>query len=174
PEAADPTAPKLDLPPEDEATRLGDAVAGRGGDEFEAGLKQLTDAEGPAYTKALLRVVGRTDGDRRRQARDALAERLTRMSAKTLRAMMVFNDAELRRGAVLAAAMQEDPKTDYVPDLIARVAEDEEDLVVRAARAGLKALTGSDKDFGPADGASKAERKAAADAWRQFWAGKKK
>ena len=59
----------------------------------------------------------------------------------------------------------------HVPDLIDRLTDDEE-LVVRAAKAGLKSLTG--KDFGPANGATKAEHKAAADAWRAWWGKQKK
>jgi HEAT repeat protein len=81
---------------------------------------------------------------------------------------MKGTDPELRRGAVLAAAMKDDKA--YIPDLIARITDDEE-LVVRAARAGLKSLSDG-KDFGPRSGSSKAEREAAAKAWRD-WAAKK-
>jgi HEAT repeat protein len=87
------------------------------------------------------------------------------MSAGTLKGMMKAEDAEMRRGAVLAAAMKDDKA--HVPDLIDRLT-DEEEVVVRAARAGLKSLTS--QDFGPKNGATKAECKAAAAAWRAWWA----
>jgi HEAT repeat protein len=87
------------------------------------------------------------------------------MSAETLRGMAACADPELRRGAVLACAMKDDRA--HVPDLIDRLADDDE-RVVRAARAGLKSLSGG-QDFGPTAGAPKADRKIAADAWRAWW-----
>lgn len=132
-------------------------------------LEQARDGKGADYTKALVLAIHRLEGDRKKQAREALAERLTRMSAETLRGMIKTDDAELRRGAVLACAMRDDKS--HVPDLIDRLADDE-DLVVRAARAGLKSLTG--QDFGPASDASKADRKVAADKWRAWWTKQKK
>jgi hypothetical protein len=132
-------------------------------------LERVRDAKGAEYTRALVLVIHQVDGDRKKQAREALAERLTRMNADTLRGLLKDADAELRRGAVLACAMKDDQA--HVPDLIDRLADDEE-LVVRAARAGLKSLTG--QDFGPKPEATKAERKAAADAWRGWWAKQKK
>jgi hypothetical protein len=131
-------------------------------------LKKLRDSKGPVYTKALAASVSRLDGERRSGARAALAERLTRMTASTLRALAREEDAELRRAAVLAMAMKDD--RDHVPDLVAAIL-DEEEVVVRAARAGLKSLTG--KDFGPAVNATLGEKKLAVSAWNE-WLGKQK
>ena len=47
----------------------------------------------------------------------------------------------------------------HIPDLIDRLLDDEE-LVVRAARAGLKSLSDG-KDFGPQNGSTKADREEA-------------
>ena len=58
----------------------------------------------------------------------------------------------------------------HVPDLIDRL-EDGDDLVVRAAKAGLKSLTS--QDFGPKANASADERKAAVAAWKAWWARQK-
>jgi hypothetical protein len=60
---------------------------------------------------------------------------------------------------------------DHVPDLIAAL-EDKDESVVRAARAGLKSLTG--KDLGPAPGASAAQKAAAVRAWREWYNKEKK
>lgn len=132
-------------------------------------LNKLRDTKGTVYTHALVGAVYRLDGERRKSARAALAERLTRMTAETLRSMAKAEDAELRRGAVLAMAMKDEKV--HVPDLIAALL-DEEDLVVRAARAGLKSLTG--EDFGPAPNASAGQKKLAVDSWTEWQAKQKK
>ena len=105
---------------------------------------------------------------RLKEAREALAERLTRMTADSLRTMAKAEEPELRRGAVLAMAMKDDKA--HVPDLITALLDDQE-FVVRAAKASLKSLTG--QDFGPAAGATLAERTAAAKAWLE-WLAKQK
>jgi HEAT repeat protein len=133
-------------------------------------LGRVRDGKGAEFTRALAAAIPRLDADRRRAARDALAERLSRMTAETLRGLMTAPDAEVRRAAVLAAAMRDDP--DHAPDLIARLA-DESEPVVRAARAGLKSLSGGRADFGPAPDATPDQRRAAAAAWRAWWAGRK-
>src|SRR5262249_41182296 len=131
--------------------------------DWDKALAKLRDEKGPAFTQALVIAAGRLDGDRKKAARAALAERLTRMTAATLRAMMKNEDVELRRGAVLAMAMKDDKG--HLPDLIAALA-DEEEVVVRAARAGLKSVTG--EDFGPAPDATPAQRAAAIRAWSEW------
>jgi hypothetical protein len=141
-----------------------DLLRAAGGADWTKALEAVRDGKGADYTTGLVAAVHRLDGDKKRAARDALAERLTRMSAETLRGMMTNTDAELRRGAVLAAAMRDDK--DHVPDLIGRIT-DAEELVVRAARAGLRSLT--EQDFGPQPDASAADRTQAAAAWRAWW-----
>ncbi|MBM3980671.1 MAG: hypothetical protein FJ304_10365 [Planctomycetes bacterium] len=111
------------------------------GAPWVATLQRVRDAKGGENTSALLAVIPLLDGDRMKQARDALAERLCRMSANTLRGMLRADDAELRRAAALACAMKDD--RDHVPDLIGLI-EDSNADVVRAARAALKSLTGQD------------------------------
>jgi hypothetical protein len=61
-------------------------------------------------------------------------------------------------------AMKDD-KT-LIPDLITALL-DEEEMVVRAARVGLKSLTG--QDFGPLPGADLRARSAAAQAWLDWF-----
>jgi hypothetical protein len=155
----------LPLPMNDAAGKLaGELLAADSGD-WTKKLELLRDSKGGDHTRALTLAIPRLDGERKSQARDALAERLTRMTAATLRTMMKSKEAELRRAAVLAGAMKDDRA--HVPDLIDRLT-DEEDLVVRAAAAGLKSLSRG-KDFGPDANATKQQKQAAADAWRAWW-----
>ncbi|HEX4607586.1 MAG TPA: HEAT repeat domain-containing protein [Urbifossiella sp.] len=151
----------------DAASGLADELARAPAAGWEPLLERVRDGKGPEFTRALVAAIPRLDGERKRSAREALAERLSRMAADTLRGMMTGPDAELRRGAVLAAAMRDDK--DHVPDLIARLADDEE-LVVRAARAGLRSLAGGRADLGPEPNSTAAQRRAAAAAWRAWWA----
>ena len=131
--------------------------------EWDKALAKVRDAKGAAYTQALVLAIRKQEGDRLKSARAALAERLTRMTGETLRTMVKDEDAELRRGAALAMAMKDD-KT-HLPDLIAALLDDEE-IVVRAAKAGLKNLSG--QDFGPAPGANLTDRTHAAKAWLEW------
>ncbi|HSQ56370.1 MAG TPA: HEAT repeat domain-containing protein, partial [Gemmata sp.] len=136
--------------------------------EWGKTLEKLRDSKGSMYTQALIGAVYRVHRERRKSVREALAERLTRMTAGTLRSMAKDEDAELRRAAVLAMAMKDD--RDHIPDLIAAL-QDEEDLVVRAARAGLKSLSNGE-DFGPAANATAGEKLLAAESWKK-WLNKK-
>jgi hypothetical protein len=131
--------------------------------DWDAALAKVRDGKGVAYTQGLLLALGQLDGERHKATRAALAERLTRMNADTLRQMLKADEAELRRATVLAMAMKDDK--DHLPDLIAALA-DKEDLVVKAARAGLKSVSG--EDFGPAPNATPAERAAAIRAWANW------
>ena len=132
--------------------------------DWDAALRKLRDAKGTVYTQALMGAASRLDGERRAAVREALAERLSRMTAATLRAMAKDEDAELRRAAVLAMAMKDD-KT-HLPDLVAALG-DADDIVVRAARAGLKSLSGGE-DFGPAANATAGEKALAQESWRKW------
>ena len=85
------------------------------------------------------------------------------MTADTLLTMAKNEEVELRRASVLAMAMKDDK--DHVADLVVAL-NDPEESVIRAARAGLKSLAG--EDFGPAPGATAAERAAAIRAWAEW------
>ena len=141
---------------------LADALVN--GTDFAVKLQEARDTKGAEYTAALVKAIPRLNDERRALARDALAERLTRMTAKSLRTMLADPESELRRAAALACAMKDDKS--HVPDLIDRVG-DPADLVVQAARAGLKSLTG--QDFGPPVGSDEDARKKAASAWNKWY-----
>ncbi|MBP3959280.1 hypothetical protein J8F10_28890 [Gemmata sp. G18] len=124
--------------------------------DWEATLKRVREAKGQENTGALLAVIPLIDGERKATAREALAERLCRMTPVSLRGMLKADDAELRRAAALACAMKDDK--DHVPDLIDALG-DKNEVVTKAARAGLKSLT--EKDF------------ATANEWREWYASRK-
>jgi hypothetical protein len=155
--------------PAEDPKALAAELVGAMGLEWDTLLTKARDAKATAYTQAIVLAIGSLEGDRLKQARGALIERLTRSSPESLRATVKGENAELRRAAVLAMTIKDDKK--HIPDLIDALL-DEEEFVVRAAQAGLKVL--AQQDFGPKDGASNSERKAAVAAWREWFAKQKK
>jgi hypothetical protein len=143
------------------SARLLNAPAG----EQEKVLEELRDSKGAVYTEALAAAIHRLDGQNKSKAREALADRLTRMTAATLADKLKDEDLEIRRAAALAVAMKED--TTHIPRLI-ELLEDPEPPVTRAAHAALKSLTS--QDFGPAADATRAEQARAIAAWKAWWA----
>jgi HEAT repeat protein len=146
------------------AARLSAALVFTEPSRQAAKLAQYRDAKGIVYTEALANALPQLEGAMQRSARESLADRLTRMTAATLRSRLDDPRPELRRAAALAWAMKDDRAA--IPELIALL-EDPEDLVVRAARAGLKSLT--QQDFGPTSGATRAERTRAVADWKAWW-----
>jgi hypothetical protein len=147
-----------------DATRLSRELLRAPADQQEALIGKLKDGKGAEYTEALALAIPQLPGELRLKARDALAERLARMKATTLRDKMQDEDAEVRRAAAVASYMREERS--LVPDLIALV-EDKDPVVARAAQAALKELT--KQDFGPAPGATTTERAKAVAAWKAWW-----
>jgi hypothetical protein len=147
-----------------EATQLARDIVRADGSEFNAVLERSRDGRGVVHTEALAAAIGQLMGERRRQARDALAERLSRLRAGSLAAYLKDEDAEIRRGAALALAMKE--SKEHVPDLINLLADPVEGVAL-GARAALKELT--QQDFGPAPGGTREDRARAHEAWRTWW-----
>jgi hypothetical protein len=106
-------------------------------------LNRLREHKGAAYTEALAAAIPQLSGMSKTRARDALAERLARMTAATLRDKFKDDNAEVRRAAALACTVKADKQ--FIPDLIALL-RDRERTVARAAHAALKELSG--QDFG--------------------------
>jgi hypothetical protein len=146
------------------ATRLGDDLVKASAERRAEVLKEIRDTRGVAYTEALVATIPRLDGDARKEARVALAERLTRMKADTLRDYLDDDEPEIRRAAALATAAKKNRS--HVPALIRRLG-DPEPIVRRAAHHALVKLT--DKDFGPDDEATVTQRKDAIAAWLKWW-----
>jgi len=143
------------------STELAKADPGQQAELFE----KYQEGKGTVYTLALAGSIPRLSGEAKGKAREALAQRLTRMTAATLREQLKDDDPEIRRAAALACAMKDDKS--HVADLIPLL-EDREPLVGRAAHAALKSLTG--KDFGPEANASRQEAANAVAAWKGWFA----
>ncbi len=162
----DPKAPnvgKVRAP--SEADRIATGLLAKQSDvKWEGKLKTARDAKGGQYTAGLAMAIPFLSDKRMIAAREFLADRLTRMTPDTLKAMLTDRDAELRRAACLAVAMKDEKKLTY--DLIERVT-DIDDIVVRAARASLKAMF--NKDYGPPTGANDDRKRIALDEWKSWY-----
>jgi hypothetical protein len=145
-----------------QAARLGKQLAA-GGDKLDQALGELRDRKGAAYTQALAGAIARLDGEARKKAREALAERLSRMTSATLGVKLEDDDPEVRRAAALAVAMKEDKAHTYK---LIEMLDDREATVGNAAHAALKSLSG--EDFGPAKDATREERAKAVLAWKAW------
>jgi hypothetical protein len=136
--------------------------------DFTKALAEARDTKGAKWTKGLVLAAARLDGEKRRLAREALAERLCRMTPPTLQEMLRDKEAELRRAAALACGMRDEKA--FIPDLIERIT-DPSDVVVRAVRASLVSLSGA--DFGPKQTDEDSKLKAAA-GWTKWYDGQTK
>ena len=158
---ARPAAP----PPAPEVARLSDELVKADAARQGQVLQKLRDSKGWVYTDALAHAIHRLDGPVKGQARDALADRLTRMTATTLEDKLQDDDLEIRRAAALACAMKDEKA--HAPRLIDMLQDPEAD-VAHAAHAALKSLTS--QDLGPGKDATKADTAAAVAAWKDWWA----
>ena len=155
--------------PDSDIEQLTKGLTSAKDEEWLEKLKETRESKGEKYTRSLMLAAGRLEGIRRIEARDALAERLARMTSGTLRIMLKDTDAELRRAACLACGMRDELQ--FIPDLMERI-PDASDLVTRAARASLKSLTGT--DFGPPSNAEDEAKAQAAAAWRKWYEANRK
>jgi HEAT repeat protein len=162
------TGPELVALDQSEGGRLAAALVQTAPEGREKVVAQYRDTKGVQYTEALALAIAREPGEARRQLREALAERMTRMTEKTLGLYLEDEDAEVRRAAALGLAMRESKA--HVRGLIGLLL-DPQPSVERAAHAALCSLSG--EDFGPRVNATEAEKTKAADHWRQWWAGRR-
>jgi hypothetical protein len=127
-------------------------------------VEEYKEKKGVVYTEALADAIPQLGGDAKAKARDALAQRLARMTPATLQARLADDKTEIRRAAALAAAMKNEKS--LIPGLI-NLLDDRESTVGRAAHAALKSLT--KQDFGPLPGATETQRSAAMAQWKAWW-----
>jgi hypothetical protein len=135
-----------------EAARLSRQLLKLDGTEREILLAKCRDGKGIVYTQALACAISSLRGVMKEHVRGVLTERLTRMSAKTLRDKLQDEDPEIRRAAVLACARKD--KEQAVPDLIALL-DNPEPVTARLAEEGLTSITGEHLKY-PA-------------AWKDWW-----
>jgi hypothetical protein len=126
-----------------EVSRLTEELVSAPDSQKEAVLARLNKGKGTAYSDALAAAIPRLSGRWREQARLALADRLTRMTANTLRDKLGHDDAETRRAAAQAALRKKDGT--LAPDL-AGLLRDPDPAVAAAARRALEGLTGKKPD----------------------------
>jgi len=127
-------------------------------------LREYREAKGVEYTEALAVAVPKLTGDARGAARQALAERMTRMTERTMGRYLGDDDPEIRRAAALGLAMRESMA--HVPRMI-ELLRDPDPAVRPAARAALRTLSG--QDFGPELTSTEEERERAVAGWREWW-----
>ncbi len=148
---------------ETKVARLADGMLAASGDQRKELLNALRDTKGSAYTDALARVAAKSTGAGKTEVCDALARRLMRMTAGTLREMLIDPNREIRSAAARACGLKADKQ--HVPDLIGLLA-DQESRIVTDAHVSLKSLTG--QDFGPEPNAADSEKIKAILAWRNW------
>ncbi len=147
-----------------DVTRLCDELLKAKGNERTKVLERLRDTKGNDHTDALALAIPKLTNSERRETREALAQRLTRMKATTLRDKMQDDNVEVRRAA--ASACGHKKAAEHIPDLL-HLLDDPEVAVIQAARRALTELTG--EDFGPDEEAGRRGRASASAAWRHWW-----
>jgi hypothetical protein len=126
-------------------------------------LVKYRDSKGVQYTEAMAYASARLKGDARRDLREAMVERMTRLSDKTLGLYLKDEDTEIRRAAALGlAGRKRKVHLDKLIDLLS----DPEPAVERAACDALCSLTG--QKFGPPIHATEVERDKAITQWREW------
>lgn len=143
-------------PTDPEVARLSAELVNAPAAGREEVLTKLRDGKGSQYTDALAHAIHKLDGPTREKAREALADRLTRYTSKTLTDKLQDDDSEVRRAAALAVAMKDDRAN--VPRVI-ELLGDRDTVVSVAAHAALKQMSG--RDLG--SGAS------AIPEWKKWW-----
>jgi HEAT repeat protein len=139
-----------------EVARLSNELVNASAASREDVLHKLRDSKGAQYTDALAHAIHKLNGPAQEQAREALADRLTRLTPKTLTDKLQDEDTEVRRAAALAVARKDDRT--HVPRLI-ELLGDRETTVGQAAHAALKQLSGTDLGTG-AEAIPK---------WKEWW-----
>jgi hypothetical protein len=141
------------------AAKLAADLVSAKGKERKGLLEKLRDTKGAAYTEALAAAIPKLEGKTKKLAREALADRLTRLKAKTLKDYLKDKDAEIRRAAAIGVGHkvldENKDATALVPDVI-DLLDDKVDFVRIAARAALKAVAGKDLGEKP-------------EPWREWW-----
>ncbi len=131
-------------------------------------LEQLKDRKGSKYTDALADAIERVAADVKPLARGLLAQRLMRMTDRTLEAKLKNQNAEVRAAAARAVGYKESPLLMEVAALLS----DRSPLAATNAKTTLVKLTG--EDLGPPENASFSQWFAAKQRWEKFLADNKK
>ncbi len=129
-------------------------------------IAELRDSKGGEYTSRLSALIKELSGDNQRLARQALVDRMCRMTSRTLKRNLASDDdAEVRLASIQASAVRE--KKELIPDLI-ELLVNRDTPTAAAAHDALVRLSG--QDFGPkAENATVVASFVAQKTWRQWW-----
>jgi HEAT repeat protein len=123
-----------------EAAQYRDQLVGASPKKRDSALTTLKDGEGVVYTLALADAIPKLPKEFQDKARQALAERLSRMTPQTLRDKFNDVDVEIRKAAIAAAVLKEDKS--LVSDL-SELLEDPSSTIAGLADEAIKALSKS-------------------------------
>ncbi len=141
---------------------LAEAVTQEKDAELVSVLEELKGRQGAQHTDALARAIEQVDEQAKHVARGLLAQRLLRMTDRTLQAKLQDPNAEVRAAAARAIGYKGSP---LLQELVAAL-QDRSPLVVGFAHESLVKLTG--EDFGPDENASVAESYSAKLRWEKY------
>ena len=164
----EPVVTKSPAKPLDEKTeqgKLAKEIVLATGTRQEGLIDKYRESKGVSYTEALALAIPHLEGEAKNKTRDALAQRLSRMTAKTLTDYLKDPETEIRVAAALACDIKESKA--HIPQLI-EMLRDKEPVVERAALKALEDLT-NQKNIGPAANATAEEREKAIAAWQEWW-----
>jgi hypothetical protein len=136
-------------------------------DKRAAEIDRLRGQKGVANTVALAMAIPYLSIETRNNARQALAERMARMTTKTIADHLTDEDSEIRAAAARACPGKGAKEAkEMVPQLIALLS-DKTPYVARCAHLALKEISG--RDFGPSPGAEDAAVQQAIGDWQAWW-----
>jgi len=121
-----------------EAANYRDQLVNASAKKRETVLSTLKDGEGVVYSLALADAIPKLAKDFQDKARQALAERLSRMTPETLRDKFADDDVEIRKAAIQACVMKGDAS--LVSDL-SELLEDPSPAVAGLAGDAIKVLS---------------------------------
>ncbi|MFL5242063.1 MAG: HEAT repeat domain-containing protein [Gemmataceae bacterium] len=119
------------------AAKLRDRLTSAPAKHRDAVLNTLKEGEGPEYSVALADAIRKLPKDFQDKARQALAQRLSMMTAETLRDKLADDDEEMRKAAIEACVMKGDAA--LASDL-SELLEDPSPIIAGLASDAIKAL----------------------------------
>lgn len=163
-EKTDSNSPPKALDEKTEQGKLAKEIVQASGAKQQQLIEKYRDTKGVAYTEAMVTAIGNLSGEARSKARDALAERVARMTPKTLTNYLKDEEPEIRRAAALGCYLKD--SREHIPQLI-ELLRDKDAGVRQDVLTALKKF--SKQNFGPAANATDAERDKAIAAWQEWW-----
>ena len=145
----------------EEAKKLAEEMKTAIGPRVDEILKKMEDNTDAAYREALLDIIYNEKeirGSYRNKARDALANRMSRLEADKVARYLTEDDKELRKSALLGAERAE--YRELIPNIIDRLNDKDPD-VAKLAHEVLKAMTKQDHGSTP-------------DGWKRWYEANKK